>query len=561
MNKFEKFLNKKGITMEAFGKMEPSEIAQLEAEFRSAEAEEMKSEFKSMIDEAKKGTITEETLKAKLDEFAKKLVGNDSEEFKSLKDAVAKNQKIIEDYEEKLKAQGTELKKLQDAGIVSAQNIVNKSVLRSIVEKHLTDAGLIGDEEVNENGIKVRPINLKSGEKISDSAIKQYVDLRNLSQKNVVQKAGENVFVGGTGTQAVFNQAINRTSIGSISVPLTADEHALDIFRVTSISGSLMNLLIYQNLEANGELVAEGAAPSADSRIELSDRDYKVFDFSATATISKNLLRDSAEVIDELVMQLEDNIKTVLDGYIFTTGGDNTATPWGAFNSTYNADVFNPLLFTGTSPKANIISVIAKAKLQARLNNWMTDTTILNPKQWDAIEDLKDTQENSVKDNRLAVNALGEVVAVKGMFKHQTTKIPENTLLICNSGLETLGLRQDIETMFGHNNDDLKKRKISFVIDMRASYGNKAQKSAVYVDDISGAIAILKENAAASLARVQAYATGSDASALTVATLVNAGVTDVIEANLAEYKATIAGEASIADLAALQALIDTDNAD
>ena len=60
--------------------------------------------------------------------------------------------------------------------------------------------------------------------------------------------------------------------------------------------------------------------------------------------------------------------------------------------------------------------------------------------------------------------------------------------------------------------------------------------------------------------RVQAYATGSDASALTTATLVNTGATDVIDANLADYKVAVAAEASIANLAALQVVIDTVNA-
>ena len=85
-------------------------------------------------------------------------------------------------------------------------------------------------------------------------------------------------------------------------------------------------------------------------------------------------------------------------------------------------------------------------------------------------------------------------------------------------------------------------------------------KQPIY-SNLTEAIAILKESAAASLTRIQGYATGSDASELTIATLVNAGVTGALEANLAEYKATIAGESSIANLAALQTLIDTDNAD
>jgi HK97 family phage major capsid protein len=550
----------KELSVDEIAKLSDEEQAQYFADKAEYQKESLRKEFKQMIDDAKKGLISEESLKSKLGDFEKKLEGFDSQEIQTLKTAVKKNQDLLDDYEEKLKTQGIELKKLQDQGIITPEGKVNKGIIRSIVEDFFEKSGLLG-EEIEENGVKIRPINLKSNQTIGESAVTQVKDVRRLSTKHLVRKAGENMFIGGTGTQAVSGQGINRTSIGSIAPPLTANDHAIDLFTVQNISGSLMNLLVYENLEANGELVAEGAAPSADSRIELNDKDFKVFDFSATATIGKSLLRDSAEVMDELVNQLASNIKTVLDENIFTADGDNSASPWGAFNTTHSCDTFNPLLFTGQSPKANIVSVIGKAKLQARLNDWNTDMFIMNPRQEDELEDLKDANENSIKDNRLAVNAIGEIVGAKGMMKGQTTKIPEGSLLVCNSGLERIGLRQDIETAFGYNADDLKKRKVSFVMDMRGAYGQKAKKSAIYVTNIAEAITILKETAGQSLARVQGYATSDDASELTIATLVNAGVTGALEANLAEYKATIAGEASIENLAALQTLIDTDNAD
>ena len=549
----------KELSVDEITKLSEEDQAKYFADKSEHQKQTLREEFKQMIDDAKKGTITDESLKATLETFKATLAENESEDLKALKTAVDNNLETIKDYEEKLKAQGTALKKLEDKGIITEDGKVNKGVIRAIIEDFFDKSGLLG-EEIEENGVKIRPINLKSNQTIGESAVSQVKDVRNLSSKHVVRKAGENMYIAGTGTQAVSGQGINRTQIGSIAPPLTANDHVIDLFTVQSISGSLMNLLVYENLEANGELVAEGVAPSVDSRIELNDKDFKVFDFSATATVGKSLLRDSAEVMDELVTQLASNIKTVFDETIFTAVGDNSDTPWGAFNTSHSCENFNPLLFTGASPKANIISVLAKAKLQARLNDWNTDLFVMNPRQEDEIEDLKDLDENSVKDNRLAINSLGELVGAKGMFKGQTTKIPEGSILVCNSGLQRIGLRQDIETAFGYNSDDLKKRKVSFVMDMRGAYGQKAKKSAIYVTSIAEAIAILKETAGQSLTRVQGYASGSDASALTIATLTNAGVTGTVEANLATYQGSVAGEASIADLAALQTLIDADNA-
>jgi len=538
-------------TVEEISALSKEEQTKYFADKAAHEKEQLNNQIDSAIEKAKDGLLTKEDFESEMTSIKESISTLENKDNKDLLDK-------IESQEEKLKAQGTELAKLKEQGLINTDLSVNKGVLRSIVEDHLTKAGLIG-EEVEEKGIKVKPVTLKSNQRITDSSTSHTVDLRKLSRSHI-QKAGENMYVTGTGTQSVFNQAINRSYIGEISDPLTANEHALDIFGTTAISGSLMTLMVYENLEANGELVAEGAAPSADSRVELTSKDFKVFDFSATATISKDLLRDSDEVIDELVRQLQSNLKTVLDNILFVSTGDNSATPWGVFNTSESCELFNPLLFAGSSPKANIISVIGKAKLQARLNDWKTDQTILNPNQWDEIEDLKDADENSIKDNRLAVNSVGEVIAVKGMMKYQTTKMPSNSLLVCNSLLQCIGLRQAIETEFGHNEGDLKKRNVSFVMDMRGAYGQKAKKSSIYVDDIAEAISILKEDATALLARINAYAVASDASPLTIAILVNAGGTSVKDSNLAAYKTAIAAETGIANVAALQAVIDTVNA-
>lgn len=519
--------------------------------------------FKSEFEQAQKDFIAEKITKEDLEsaitkmtgELEVKLKGENTKEITSKIEGLLKTQNETLEF---IKDQAAEIKALKENGIINNDFTVNKGMIRTIVEKHFADSGLIGEEE-DSHGVKIKPVRLKSNQTLGSSSVSQHGDLRELSAGHVA-KAGEDMFITGTGTQTVFNQAINRSGIGSIADPLTANEHALDIFSTQVITGSLMTLMVYENLEANGELVAEGAAPSVDSRVELNSKDFKVFDFSATATMSKDQLRDSMEVVDELVRQLTSNLKTVLDNTLFTSGGDNSLTPWGIFNTSNSCETFNPLLFAGTSPKSNIISVIGKAKLQARLNDWNTDSTILNPKEWDKIEDLKDVDENSVKDNRLATNNLGEIIAVKGMRKYQTTKVAQNTLLVYNSALQTIGLRQDIETQFGLNNDDLKKRKVSFVMDMRGAYAQKAIKSSIYVDNIADAIAILREDDAASLVRVQAYASGSDATALTTATLVNTGATDVIDANLAAYKVAIAAATSIATLAALQVVIDTVNA-
>ncbi|KJF95222.1 hypothetical protein UB34_18440, partial [Photobacterium leiognathi] len=65
------------------------------------------------------------------------------------------------------------------------------------------------------------------------------------------------------------------------------------------------------------------------------------------------------------------------------------------------------------------------------------------------------------------------------------------------------------------------------------------------------------DNTVGAFAAVQAAATSSDASGLTLTTLSNIDGLIYTDANFADYQAAIAAEVSIADVAALQALIDS----
>jgi hypothetical protein len=87
-----------------------------------------------------------------------------------------------------------------------------------------------------------------------------------------------------------------------------------------------------------------------------------------------------------------------------------------------------------------------------------------------------------------------------------------------------------------------------------------AYKNAVFEADTIGDLAAFQAIIdATNLAEVLAMAANSNASALTEVMLTTVGCTDVRTEKLAEYKTTIEAEASLADLAALQAVIDAVN--
>ncbi|WP_421809057.1 phage major capsid protein [Flagellimonas sp.] len=87
---------------------------------------EFKEEFKQLMQDSKSGVISEEAFNTKFDELSKKLENFDPEAYK-------KFQETLEGYEEKLKAQGTEIKKLKDGGTLGKGNSL-KEKLEEVVK-------------------------------------------------------------------------------------------------------------------------------------------------------------------------------------------------------------------------------------------------------------------------------------------------------------------------------------------------------------------------------------------------------------------------------------------
>lgn len=84
-----------------------------------------KTEFQGLMNDAKSGAITEEDFNAKMGVLEGKLKEFDAEAFKAFKST-------LEKMEAKLKSQGTEMKKLQDGGVVEGA--------KSAFEKQIKDA-------------------------------------------------------------------------------------------------------------------------------------------------------------------------------------------------------------------------------------------------------------------------------------------------------------------------------------------------------------------------------------------------------------------------------------
>lgn len=100
--------------------------------------EKFKDEFKKLSDDSRKGLITEDEFNKKFNEISEKLNDFDSDIFKTFKNN-------LDDLNEKIKLQGTEITKLKDGGLPGGKPVTLKSQLEEIVQsdeyKAFVDSG------------------------------------------------------------------------------------------------------------------------------------------------------------------------------------------------------------------------------------------------------------------------------------------------------------------------------------------------------------------------------------------------------------------------------------
>jgi len=346
--------------------------------------------------------------------------------------------------------------------------------------------------------------------------------------------------------------------MGRDEIPMNTNDHVTEFFQTRTTSrATQMSLIIEYNFEGAPAIRAEGVSAPLVS-MQLKSKEFKIFTAAARATISWEENDDVTEIVSRLREIVPDKIKQVIDASILTTAGDNSASPWGVFNSE-NGTVFNALEYAGIGDgKANYVDLAMWMQDQCQTADYNGNGLFIGQKMQKVIASLKSTTNDAVIDSRIT-RQNGVATNVYGMAVKKS-RLMENKMLVSVTNANRIGIRTNISVVSGFNSDDLEKMQLTFVFYVRYAYGSQNVNANIYTESLEADLAIINENAAASLTRIQGYATGSDATAMTIQMMSNAGGTDVRVENLAAYKVAVAAEASIADLAALQVVIDAVNA-
>jgi hypothetical protein len=372
-----------------------------------------------------------------------------------------------------------------------------------------------------------------------------------------------------TNANSTAGQAVARdmNTMGFRNIPPILNDHVADMFTTPPMERkAFMTLRIFHTYEDGAGIKAEGTAAFVKSSVQLKSQDFKVFTYGTMYTISVEEFEDVPEITTELENVVPDRLMNDLDKKIFTTGGDNSAAPWGAFstNATHpNCTLFNPYLYAGSNPKADVADIVAKMKLQVRSQNYRSNGVVAHDTFYDNYEGLRDADGNSLMDRRVQFSPTGEIVGMSGLATRKTRVMDELAVFVTSTPSEILGIRSTVMMQAGLATGDFEKHNLSTKFWGRYAYGAKDALANIYTPDFVADIAILKMDAATALAYTQGVALGTagfDQANVTISLLKTAGCTDLVDANETAYQVAIEAEASILDLAALQAVIDTVNA-
>lgn len=299
----------------------------------------------------------------------------------------------------------------------------------------------------------------------------------------------------------------------------------------------------------NTGTVAEGSTYGT-VEVAFSKKEAKVKKIGNYTKITREMLEDWNEflqAITELVTELNNE---VLSTQIFSGGGTgNDLLGIKTISVEFDANGI-------TESNANIFDSIKAAITQIYISGktkWMPNKIYMHPADVTQQEITKDTQGNYLFPPFLLPNGM----TIEGIQIIKTTDVDQGYFMVCDLTRAMLRFKRQLEVrVWEQNEDDVLNDRLTITGSLRAVLRVKTIEYAAFIyDSFVAAIAILK-GAAASLAAIQAMAVASDASKLTINLLIAAGVTGTVAADLDAYKVAVAAETSIADLAALQTVIN-----
>jgi len=434
-----------------------------EEEKKAALLLEIEGKVKGLITESQKGSVSKADLDTQVAEINKAIAnGLNNDQIATLKSSV-------DDLVEATQKNSLELKEMREDGLTK-KNAQPKTFREALKDAFMSKKDQVLTEKDDDNGkrLSLKEYFTEKGHQTTPAfTIKAAVDML---QSNIAQSEINLV-------------RLTELDPNRVGIPLTIYPHVFDWMPKKTMRKAYMSVLVVYTYVDGSGTKTEGTASSKSSFL-LKTVEYKAFYNATYFTLSDETLDDLDEVMDEIAITAPDKILDSIDGKILGTAGDGATDIKGLFAAGNHTD-FATVTYTDTVEGANIIDLIAKAKLQCEGNKYRPNVVVMNPTDIDNMAALKDTDENSVTDRRVRWDALGNPAFVMGMRIIASTSITADTLAVIDRKQLIIGIRKDMSLQIGLNGTDLTEGQKTVVIKVRNAFGIRDAAGIIYSDAIA----------------------------------------------------------------------------
>jgi HK97 family phage major capsid protein len=423
----------------------------------------IKTEFKELVEKLLAGSITKEQLDEQLSAITEK-----TEKFEAtVNEKLAEDlKKTVSDLTEKFEL---EINALKEQGINE-----KPTTFRDRLAKAFEESGYIKEKETP-NG-KTKVFTYFEGKEAKSSPVMTVKAAVDMTTANIY---GSNVELG-----SPFYTSYELTPV---QIPLNNDIRAMQVFPVSNITTKYMGIIVENNYVDGSATTAENTA-AGKSSVLFETAEFKVFKINTYFHVPEENLDDVDFLLDELARLAPDKIMTKLDSKILSASGDNSTDIKGLFVSGNFTAFASATTYVDSQEGADIIDVVRKMKLQAKVAGYNVNIVGLNPADIDIVEGLKDLNENSKFNRIVKYDSMGNLVSIAGLRVMDNKQITANTCFVADVRYQKIGVRKDITMQIGLDSDDLTTGMRTIVFGMRAAYGGKDANSVIYCDDIQTAI-------------------------------------------------------------------------
>lgn len=396
--------------------------------------EEIKKELSTMLDEFKKGLVTQEDVKSECEKIIGKM--DNTQEVEQLKSA--------------LKEQGIKLsvlEKMRPAGGGGAGNTLQQQ-LKSFVE--------------NEENVRI----IRSKGSVSID-----IDLKADAAPMYTNTTGKVPI-------SVFNTEVVP---GIASAPMEPNAIFPRLYKGTTTSPTIQYV--------NRGPISGGAAFIQEGQLKpLMSWDYSkgtsnASKIAVSAKISTEMLNDFSYMQTEINTLLRENLMEEVDKQLLVGNGQGE-NPKGILTG---AGGYVGSSLDGTIERANEADAIRASMLTMRLLGFMPNTLFINPTEKAQIDLTKDASGRYMSDELLKI--------IPGVSIVETMRIDSGKFLLMDTSKWIVKVLENLELKTGWENDDFRKNMVTYIAEMRLhSYQNTIDVGSVIYDSFDTVLAALNKS-------------------------------------------------------------------